>query len=268
MITIQRHILPNTDFCAWFATKAFSTMESPPTYPKSIYMRIEKGYRGAAGYAALEPEDPRILEGLQYAAQAAAGAFMVARAANTSVSFQLRDRTITLAGTGPQGALNPISWTHGVFAAVIARDAESLTSLCSSESVTAAHQAPVQMDPFVRPYARAVLAWASQRQDPSPHIAEARAHLPKQGRPHLVIRTLLELIEVESQGNYPELDGILGEALAGHRRYYDQGDNNADYRGWLAPGPLAVACRAADKGFRTKIRSAYMPHFIVEPVIV
>ena len=120
------------------------------------------------------------------------------------------------------------------------------------------------MDPFVVPYAQAVLAWA-KNQDPLPHINEARTVLPNEGRPHFVIRTLLELIEVEGQGLYPELDGILGEALAGHRHYYSQGDNPSEYLGWLAPGPLAVACRAADRGFRSKIRSPYIPQILVLP---
>ncbi|MEU8626683.1 immunity 49 family protein [Streptomyces sp. NPDC048669] len=59
--------------------------------------------------------------------------------------------------------------------------------------------------------------------------------------------------------NSKKLNEALAEALELHRAYWGSPERADDIAGFLALGPLAVACLAHDAGFPIEVESEYLP---------
>lgn len=75
----------------------------------------------------------------------------------------------------------------------------------------------------------------------------------------------MNLLSRLAQGDEPGFDTELAKALAWHKEYWTRDeDRSLDAEGFVALGPLAVACLARDAGFTLTVESEYLPKHLLD----
>ncbi|MBK6578890.1 MAG: immunity 49 family protein [Sandaracinaceae bacterium] len=230
----------------------------------------------AAIRAALDPNDPVILDDLECCGCAAAAAFLAA----------------TAPGHGPIEAPGPglrrvqvdrdrfdrgklrgqLHWRTGMLAAAAARHHEAIAVLASIQPHDLRDLSPAAPSWFA---SEAAALTATFRRDADASdwlVAAMRAADPDRVDP--VSRDYVRLLvgaELELGLRVVERDGAgfgiaLAQALGGHHHYYGQGDAKGGVHGQLALAPLAMACLARDLGvgLSIAITTDYVPAWIID----
>jgi hypothetical protein len=75
----------------------------------------------------------------------------------------------------------------------------------------------------------------------------------------------MELLACLLENNPQHFNESLADALECHKKYWSSSEDMAgDPRGFIAIGPLGLACAAYDLGFPIEIESEYIPKYILE----
>jgi hypothetical protein len=213
--------------------------------------------------AAMEPErSKRIIEGLRMHAQATAGLFAAAKAMHEGpLIINVGPHTIdvpTRHDPDLKRYVTPSRWTAGLYAACAVREERTIKTLLGlapepSELAIKGLRELMQRSPAAGETLRAAEI-ANAHQDDEVTALE----LP-----------VLALAACIHNGEPRAINEALAHALERHRAYWtsvdpDTGSNRRDdVDGFLALGPLGLACLAHDRGVPIEVESDYAPGWII-----
>jgi Immunity protein 49 len=158
-------------------------------------------------------------------------------------------------------------WVKGLSLALIARDQETLMTLCTPASIAACSLPPQVMDAFWAFYCGALAAVVVEPKAASTWIGDAEAAMAEFEitDPLLIecrVRPTLRLAKALVEETEP-FQSALSAALEAHQRYYRQPDRRRDWEGLLALEATALAALACDRGLAIEIQSDYLPRALV-----
>jgi hypothetical protein len=221
--------------------------------------------------AALGTEDDliRAWDSMLVAAQAGVALFAAARTDVPEVEVILGE-PVRLPTTGPNSFTYPGNWVNTFYLAVIRRDMSLLDTLCDTP-IDALRLSSTKSDEFSYLWVDALRAyWLNQDGVIAKVLAAMDATLPE----HLVIApqafaTLIAFPAMSAFFSLVEQDGDqfdlrLAKAVDMHKRYWSTKSRDTASDGYLALGPLAMACIAHDLGLPVTVTSDYMPTPMVE----
>lgn len=220
--------------------------------------------------AALSPADPRILDGLHCMAEGGAAAFEMAQPDQTgSKVFDVLGYQVVIPAYIADNSADPVKWSNAVFAAVALREMEVARRLCADATVRVVLNVPgLELGPGFVAYVRLIQAWV-MRQDPRPWIASlGDMKRSEKGWWGLIAQPTQELLAVACMGRFSLFEGLLGEAIFKHKRFYEKGLERGNHEQWVALGPLAVACWVKQKidkpNWQPAITSDYLLPIVLE----
>lgn len=217
--------------------------------------------------------DPRGSNGdtwdsLEFAAQVGAAIFAVALAEpGSTVQMELRGAMVPLKASGPAYYTTPENWLTAMWLALVARDEAKIELLSSVplevlEASGAADQAylndmVVMLQRFNRqePGVHEALNAALRATDPAGLAPEIRDYVLK-----IVFPELQLFHHLGELGQEQKFNDALVEALTLHKEYWTATPESSDNPlGYIALGPLALACVARDTGTPIDVESEYLP---------
>lgn len=85
--------------------------------------------------------------------------------------------------------------------------------------------------------------------------------MPTQTLMSLVLYPPIILFYRYLRGDHAQFNEALVDAIKWHKSYWGAGDDDMaiDSDGFVALGPLAIACLARDRGFPIEVDSEYLP---------
>lgn len=219
----------------------------------------------------LDPEgrDPGIQANLELATEASQGLFAAAGRdeGDGGVECVLRGVPHQVRAIGPQLYVDPWRWLESLWTAVIRGDRARVQALAAVPSEVLFYlainfdQSVVQLVSAVRQFWRgepgveetATRAWELTHPD-LPHTQDEE-FLGRLVAP--LTDTFLALVRGDAQ----EFDTRLAHAVAQHRLYWaaEVDDRARNPQGYVAWGPLALTCLAADLGHHARVSSGYLP---------
>lgn len=250
--------------------RRFLAKMQQPNPRRSPVALVRRGHLLACEAAALNTADPRIRSGLECMAQGGAAAYRMARPQESRTeSFEVLGHTILISPYQADNTVTPTKWLHAVFAAVALNDHNAARLLCEDETVSVLFNIPgLSFGNDYANFVRLTQAWV-RREDPHPWLARLQDVEAKAGSWWAdILRPTQELLQVAVTGQMSFFDGLLGEALTKHRRYYSQGDETGNYEQWIALWPLGIVAWASatygPRGWASRVRSDYLPSIILE----
>lgn len=185
-----------------------------------------------------------------------------------TVELPFGDRRGQVRGTGPTSSTHVNAWIDGWYGALMARDTESLDRLAAIDAKTLANSS-TRTDPYRFAWKAALIA-ARQGEDVAGPV-EAASHLAA-SRHRKIAGTQLADADVADfailptvvERNEAAFQEALAKALEAHRNLWSAADpERNDHMGYVAWGPLALSCLAADRGMAVAVESDFlMPRLI------
>lgn len=242
--------------------------------PFPLEARVFRGYADLgqlllAALSVVERDAEDQLDAARALGQGYAGVLALGAAAQgASIELPFGDRRGPARGTGPTSSTDATAWVNGWYGALMARDTESLDRLCAIDDEVHANSS-TRTDAYHFAWKAALIA-AHNGGDVVQHVNAAR-NLTKP--PHRKIAgdaaaaadtAAFSMLPTIVESNATAFQEKLAGALQAHRALCDQADpGGRDYGSFVAWGPLALSCLAADCGIPVEIESDYlMPRLI------
>lgn len=206
---------------------------------------------------------------LGWAARLGAAVFQVASGATGPIEVHLESggSSLVARGRGQPQLVGATAWEDAFHAAAIVRDHHALDVLASHD-VESLSVPVADVLGFDRMWVRLLQSLHWPGHDVAHHVGQVRRALRTLGgdaRDPLAA-SMLDLIDCLVDLDSAGFDDAMVIALARHRQRWGHSDAaRADARGFLARGPLALACFANDLGLRLDIVSDYLPRALFEP---
>lgn len=215
--------------------------------------------------------DPRAAQAdtwyaLVRALQSAAALFQAANSTEGDVEFQFGDETIRRQATGPTTDSNTVNWLTALYLAMICRDRPRLDALAGIP-VELLRESSYEYDEFLYSWVRALqIRWRGEANLIDTVLEAMNGTDPErlarfQAAPVLQLYyPPMELFYHLTQREDAKFNDSLANALDLHRRYWTaEAERVRDPEGFVALGPLAMACLARDAGVTIEVESDYLP---------
>lgn len=211
-------------------------------------------------------EDIETWNSMARAMQASSAVFVAASQTGGHVCFRINDELATTPGAGPTSGCRASNWVTALYLAMICRERPRSEEL-AAVPVAALRASGVPTDEFMFSWVR---AWQTYwRQEPGfldlvvetmkgldPAVVQ---HVAPDAATHIYLPPVEMLLHLAQQDE-TAFNDTLAQALALHHRYWVANDSaKAAPAGFIALGPLAVACLAQDAGMNVTVRSDYVP---------
>lgn len=206
-------------------------------------------------------------EALVTAMQVSSALFASATApAGATVECRIADETRTIPAAGPSHDADAGNWLTAFWLAIVCREQDRMTRL-AEVPLDVLRGAEVRFDEYAYHWVDALQSYWLER----PGLAEKLVAAIEASYPNVATNTdqdLLEKILYQPinmfhkfvRRDHEGFNQALLEALQAHRSYWTATDERASgLAGFLALGPLAVACLAYDAGFPIDVESDYLP---------
>ncbi|MEC3979849.1 immunity 49 family protein [Amycolatopsis sp. H20-H5] len=248
-------------------------VELIPKSPKSLNSVLKRsldefGYRcvGDPGAAWIDTWNT-----LLRAMQSSAAIFVAASTDEGEVEFRIGEDTVRREATGPTMDSNGVTWLNALWLATICRERPRL-DLLSAVPVDLLRGSRVQYDEFVYTWASTLQTYWRQGENLVEGVLESMRGTDPAGLAHLSEEMVLEIyyppIELFyhlTQREDAKFNETLAEALELHKRFWTKEQERVnDPNGFVALGPLAVACLARDAGVAIEVESEYLPKHLLE----
>ncbi|MFF8832651.1 immunity 49 family protein [Streptomyces sp. NPDC015131] len=204
------------------------------------------------------------------AMQSGSAMFAAATTSAPSVESRIHHEIRTVPATGPQPWIDAGNWLTAFWLAVICRDKERIDGLCEVP-VSLLRQSSSVYDEYVFAWIETLQTYWSGRGDVGQKLVEAaRGAAPGAAPiagPELLSKILwphIDLFHRFVTGDHERFTTSLANALKWHKEYWTADTERAqDSDGFVAVGPLAVACLAHDAGFPIEVESEYLPRHLL-----
>ena len=248
----------------------FAKRSRVETLPHGLEARLHMTRRLAGYLSVTAPDSPELGRVVRLASQVATAIFVLADATpGSEQEIELgAGRRVRLPATGFAAPPDLTTWLGAFHLACVTRDREALDRLClvpvsrmrqpgpGGESLVLAVDALQRLwrgDQDTADRLRAALDAA----DPD-RLEGAAAQVTG------ILAAELELVYRLMLQDAEAFTAMLATALERHRAYWSQSDRARDPHGFIAWGPLAIACLAVDIGLDVQLDSGYLPARLLE----
>jgi hypothetical protein len=241
-----------------------------PTSLHSVLTRAldEAGYRCIADPIAtwLDTWNSVVL-----AMQSASAIFVAGNQTDGEVEFSIRDDVVRIPATGPTIHTDAGIWIKALWLAMICRERQRIDMLCATP-IELLRASDDQYDEYIYTWVRALqIYWRQQdglvdtllraMQGTEPESIQAASE-------EVVLQLLyppIEMFYFLTQREDEKFNNSLANALELHKRFWTKdAERRNDPNGFIALGPLAIACLARDAGVPIEVESEYLPKHLLE----
>ncbi|MFI5528012.1 immunity 49 family protein [Kitasatospora sp. NPDC051853] len=198
--------------------------------------------------------------------------FAVATSEVSPVECRFGEETRLIAATGPQSAADAGTWVEAFWLSVICREPARLDMLCAVP-IEVLRASGAVYDEYVYSWVETLQAY--WRKDSvvveklTAAIEGTDPEVLRVGKPESVLSLIYPPMAVLYQllrGDGEKFNAALVEAVELHRDFWSEEDDDRAITstGFVALGPLAVACMAYDGGVPIEIESEYLPKNLLE----
>ncbi|MFF8831886.1 immunity 49 family protein [Streptomyces sp. NPDC015131] len=200
------------------------------------------------------------------AMQVGSALFTVAARSEGPVECRIADEVRTLPVRGPGLYCKPGNWMTAFWLAVVCREQARMTALCEIP-LSLMRESGTEYDEFVYLWIDALQTYWLERPGLGEKLLAAiEASYPENIRVadvELVEKVLYQpvnLFQCFLRKDHAAFNQALVEALQLHKSYWTATEQRErSVEGYLALGPLAIACLAYDAGFPINVESDYLP---------
>ncbi|MHC0429494.1 immunity 49 family protein [Streptomyces sp. O3] len=179
---------------------------------------------------------------------------------------RISDEMRTLPQTGPLSAHTAGNWLTAFYYAIVCRDQARMTMLCNVP-LDILRASPVEYDEFIFLWIDVLQAYWLERPGLVDKLIAAieKSHpdqAPNTDRESLdrILYQPINLFHRFLRKDHEGFQQTLVEALELHKEYWTASQEREDsVEGYLAVGPLAIACLAFDANFPIDVESPYIP---------
>ncbi|MFK0254412.1 immunity 49 family protein [Streptomyces sp. NPDC090445] len=266
---VERHPIPTIDeqTVERLAEEFEKSVRNLDASPAIIGMALNEALLQVQVNQALNPTGNRFAtwDATVSAMQIGATAFDAASHTEGSINGRIAHEMRTVTATGPQFFANAGTWLTTLWFAIICRDQARMDRMCEIP-LELLQASGVEAEEYVYHWVDALQTyWREQ-----PGLLEKLTLAIQQSHPDTatgVPRDLLQCvlyppIHLFYQFLRRNADGFhqaLVEALELHKAYWSKPEQANDLAGFLALGPLAIACLAHDAGLSIEVESEYLP---------
>ncbi|WP_405618739.1 immunity 49 family protein [Streptomyces sp. NBC_00076] len=242
----------------------------------AVLERSPRMFDGAMGGAdtylhaclAVNPDASRLRtwEATVTAMQVSSAAFTAALRTEGNIEFRIADQLLTIPRTGPQHYTNAGNWLKAFWLSVVCREQDRMTQLCEIP-LDFLRSSGVEYDEYVYHWIDALQTYWLERpelgeklvdaiQMSSPEVAQIadREALDK------ILYQPINLFQYFLRKDREGFHQALVEALELHKSFWTESEAREEsVEGYLALGPLAIACLAHDAGIPIDVESDYIP---------
>ncbi|MDG4856783.1 immunity 49 family protein [Streptomyces sp. T-3] len=240
--------------------------------PTQFGMTLNEALLQAQACVAINPRTDRVetWEATVSAMQVGAAAFAAAGITEGTVQCRIADKVRTIPATGPQFYANGGNWLTALWFVIVCRDQARMNQMC---------QVPIELlrasgaegDEYVYHWVDVLQTY--WREEPGlveklkaaiemsdPQVATIAPRDLLQNILYPPINLFYQFLRKDHDG----FNAALVEALELHKTYWSTGDRSSKLPGYLALGPLAIACLAYDAGFPIEVESEYLPKHLLQ----
>ncbi|MBN6041231.1 immunity 49 family protein [Amycolatopsis sp. 195334CR] len=220
--------------------------------------------------------DPRVARSdtwyaLVRAMQSSTALFQAASSTGGDVEFRFGDETIRRQATGPTTDSNAVNWLTALYLAMICRDRPRL-DLLAGISLNLLRESSYEYDEFLYSWVHALQIHWRGEENLIDTVLEAMSGTDPEGLHRFQAAPVLqqyyppmELFYRFTQRENAGFNDSLANALDLHKRYWTAEEERVrDPEGFVALGPLAIACLAHDAGVTIEVESDYLPIHLLE----
>ncbi|MEU1120919.1 MULTISPECIES: immunity 49 family protein [unclassified Streptomyces] len=201
------------------------------------------------------------------AMQLGSAQFVMATAPEGStVTCRIKEKEWHLPATGAQPHVNAHFWIQAFYLAMICRENERLTEM-ARVPVSLLRDSGATFEEYIYSWVETLQCFWLGQEDVSTHLVVAldgtgpdSARHVDQEQMSMVLYPPIILFYRYLRGDHAQFNEALTDAIRWHKSYWSGDDDRAmSSEGYVALGPLAIACLARDKGFPIEVDSEYLP---------
>ncbi|MFG2379963.1 immunity 49 family protein [Streptomyces avermitilis] len=275
VVTIPRHDFPTDDLAEGLAVLRESlswAIEDLEEVPRAVQDAFSVSLTLAESSCALDPQVSEIATWDAWVTAMQSGSALFAAALETEGTVQCRieQKLWAIPASGPAYYTDAGNWITAFFLAVICREKDRMTTLCRVP-ISLLRQSGADYDEYIYAWIDALQSYWLRRPGVGDKLVAAVAGTsPETARaadPELMLKILyppLDLFFRYLRQDHEQFNSALTDALRWHREYWtadEERTTNPD--GYVALGPLAMACFAHDAGFPINVESEYLPRHLL-----
>ncbi|MFD8826973.1 immunity 49 family protein [Streptomyces sp. NPDC059605] len=268
-VIVERHAVPPVDRQATerLAEEFEASIRKLDSSPAAVGTALDEALLQVRANQALNPRGNRFAtwDATVCAMQVGTAAFAAASVTEGSIEARIAHETRTIKATGPQFHANAGNWLTTLWFVIICRDQPRMDAMCRIP-LDLLRSSGAEGDEYVLHWVDALQTYWHEQ----PGLPEKLTAAIEQSHPGIATNTPRDLLQCVLyppinlfhqffRKDHAGFDQALVEALELHKAYWGTPERSADIAGFLALGPLAVACLAYDAGFPVEVESEYLP---------
>lgn len=268
-VRVERHPVPPVDeqATACLAEAFEARVRNLDASPAIFGMALNEALLQVQVHQAHNPRGNRFgtWDATVSAMQVGVAAFDAASVTAGTVEARIAHELRTISATGPQFYANAGNWLTALWFVIICRDRVRMDRMCRIP-LDLMRAAGAEGDAYVHHWVDALQTYWHEQ----PGLLEKLTATIEQSHPDIatsVPRDLLQCLRYPPINLFHQFlrkdeDGFnkaLTEALELHKAYWSTPERAGDIAGFLALGPLAIACLAYDAGLSIEVESDYLP---------
>ncbi|MFJ6615607.1 immunity 49 family protein [Streptomyces sp. NPDC091289] len=269
MVTVGRHALPEIDerVTERLGEELETSIQNLDASPAIFGMALNEAVLQAQAHQALNPRGNRFAtwDATVSAMQIGAAAFAAAGFSKGQIEARIDHEVRTIKATGPQFYANAGNWLTTLWFTIICRDQPRMDQMCRVP-LDLLRASEAEGDEYIFHWVDALQTyWLEQ-----PGLPEKLTAAIEKSHPDIANITPRDLLQCVLyppinlfykfiRKDHAGFNEALAEALELHKAYWGAPERAGDIAGFLALGPLAIACLAYDAGFPIEVESDYLP---------
>ncbi|WP_242581742.1 immunity 49 family protein [Streptomyces sp. MST-110588] len=192
-------------------------------------------------------------------------AAFAAAAAEGPFEARITGEVRTIQAAGPQFYANAGNWLTTLWFVIICRDQARMDKMCQVP-LDLLRASGAEGDEYVYHWVDSLQTYWREE----PGLVEKLTATIEMSHPDIATITPRDLLQcilyppihlfyLFVRKDHEGFNQALAEALELHKAYWSREDRSDDIAGYLALGPLAMACLAYDAGFPIEVESEYLP---------
>ncbi|MEN3583836.1 immunity 49 family protein [Streptomyces sp. ZYX-F-203] len=270
-VKVPRHGSPGPDDEAYaqsLGEGVVRTLGRLAQSPRMFDIALSKAVLHVQARLAVDPEASGIdtWEAVVSAMQVGSAMYAAATKAEGTVQCRVNHELRTIPATGPQSHTDAGNWITAFWLAIVCRDQHRMTQLCEIP-LDLLRASGAEYDEYIYHWVDALQAYWLERPGLVDKLTAAiESSYPEVAR--ITERDLLEKILYQPinlfhrflRQDHDGFNQALVESLQLHKAYWTATEERDEsVEGYLALGPLAIACLAYDAGFPIGVESDYLP---------
>lgn len=273
---VTRHGSPGPDdeeYAQDLSEGLADTIRSLEQSPRNFGLAMDEALMHVQARLAVDPNGSSIdtWEAVVSAMQVGSALFASASAGEGTVECRIDHEIRTIPAAGPDFYANAGNWLTAFWFAIVCRDQARMTQLCEV-SLDLLRASGAQGDEYVYHWVDSLQTYWRE----APGLVEKLTTTMNTSSPEIATiapRDLLQRVLYQPINlfyrfllkDHDAFNQALLEAVEAHKAYWTADEDRAgSVEGYLALGPLAIACLAHDAGFPIEVESDYLPKHLLE----